>query len=608
MECPDGHLLVLAGPGSGKTFVITRRIAYLIRNAGISPEQILVITFTREAALSMENRSIGSFPDSSGVIFGTFHSVFYSMLRQSRPDHILTLLTPAKKRKLILDVLSGDTSLSGPLSKEALHQAAEEFPKAMAAAKNLCDIKKGEDCMSRPFRPAFSAWMKAYDRKREEQKLLDYDDMVTDFLQLLREDPSVRKKWQGKFQQILIDEFQDINPAQYEVIRLLAPPEGTANVFAVGDDDQSIYRFRGSEPECLRRYGEDYGAERVYLTENYRSLPAIIQAANHVIAGNKDRFEKEMQSARTGQESGICKAEHFTSGPEQYAYLEQALREAMKKKHSIGVLFRTNLSMQAAASYLSGKGIRFCMKESVSCIYDLNCLQTLMSYLKVAEGFGNLDDHYRIINRPLRYINREALVGEGDPLNNAEHYYQSRTDIKHRTARISNLNQLRADLNFLKHHSIYLSLRYLLTKMHLEEEFLKENPFTSPEDLKQILNWFLEDSRGITSLGEWMEIQKSYREALQKNRDSGSDIALMTVHASKGLEFDEVFLPDCNEGMYPHGRMPDHPTLEEERRIFYVAMTRARNELQILYLTGSRDRPKQKSRFLEGLFPEQEGA
>jgi DNA helicase-2/ATP-dependent DNA helicase PcrA len=264
--------------------------------------------------------------------------------------------------------------------------------------------------------------------------------------------------------------------------------------------------------------------------------------------------------------------------------------------------------MQAAAAFLSGKGISFGMKESVSCIYDLNCLQILLSYLKVAEGMGEGGDYYRIINRPLRYINREALVGEGDPLNNAERYYLTHSDLKNRTSRIANLNQLRADLKFLREHSLFLDIRYLLNKLHLEEEFLNDNPFGSPEDLKQILSWFLEDSRRFDSLPEWLEAQTQYRKALQTEQKSGSRISLMTVHASKGLEFDQVFLPDCNEGMYPHGRMQEQKIIEEERRVFYVAMTRARNELQILYLTGSKDRPKQRSRFLEGLIPKQQNA
>ena len=604
VESRDGHLLVLAGPGSGKTFVITKRIRHLIRTCGIPPEQILVITFTREAALSMQRRAVASSQESSAAIFGTFHSVFYSMLRQSLPNCIFHLLNPNTKRKLIRDVITRNDYFCGPLSGEALQEALEEFPKAMAAAKNLCSPEKGAEVMSRPFRQAFLPWMEAYDRERKAGHYLDYDDMVTDFLNLLREDPGIRKRWQRRFSHILIDEFQDINPAQYEVLRLLAPREGAGQVFAVGDDDQSIYGFRGSRPECLRRFERDYRADTVMLTENYRSLPAVIHAANRVIAGNRDRFFKEMVSGRREDAEGNFNLVSFPGAPDQYRYLEETLRKAAEEGQTVGVLFRTNLSMQAAAAYLSGKGLSFGMKESVSCIYDLDCLQILLSYLKVAEGMGEGDDYYRIINKPLRYINREALAGSGDPLRNAEHYYQSRSNLKNRLARLRELQGLRADLNFLRDHSFFLDIRYLLDKMHLKEEFLKDNPFGSPEELDQILTWFQEDAKGYHSLPDWLGAQTAYRKTLLESAGKQGRISLMTVHASKGLEFDLVCLPDCNEGMYPHGRLPDAGTVEEERRIFYVAMTRARNDLRILYLTGSRDRPKQRSRFLEGILGE----
>ncbi len=604
VESRDGHLLVLAGPGSGKTFVITNRIHHLIQTCGILPGQILVITFTREAALSMQRRAVASSHASSAVVFGTFHSVFYSMLRQSLPNQSFHLLNPTTKRKLIKDVITRESALCGPLSGEALQQAMEEFPKALAAAKNLCSLEQGAESMSRPFRPAFPSWMKAYDRERKAGQYLDYDDMLSDFLDLLREDPAIRERWQKRFRHILIDEFQDINPAQYEVLRLLAPEDGACQVFAVGDDDQSIYGFRGSQPECLRRFEKDYRADTVMLTENYRSLPAVIQAANRVIAGNRDRFPKEMVSGRREEAQGICKVEAFPGALDQYRYLEETLRQAVEEGHSVGVLFRTNLSMQAAAAFLSGKGLSFGMKESVSCIYDLDCLQILLSYLKVAEGMGEGEDYYRIINKPLRYINREALAGSGNPLDNAVQYYQNRSNIKNRLARLQQLEGLRADLKFLHDHSFFLDLRYLLNKVHLKEEFQKDNPFGSPEDLEQILSWFQEDAKGYTDLTEWLMAQKAYRKALQESSGKKGKISLMTVHASKGLEFDVVCLPDCNEGMYPHGRLPDAATVEEERRIFYVAMTRSRNDLRIMYLTGSRDRPKQRSRFLEEISPD----
>ncbi|MCM1325570.1 MAG: ATP-dependent helicase [Bacteroidales bacterium] len=708
----EGPLLVLAGPGSGKTFVITQRIFYLLQKLHIPPEEILVITFTKAAALSMQNRFREQSDQIYPVNFGTFHSCFYHILRESHVLDNYKIVTEAEKRSIVskLPVLTSNPTLNpekadnntcetiyghnkvntfsgcessnrGTTKNETTEykstEVAAQFLQAFSFYKNTYDEQGAKKKLPMEYQEAFQSVFQAYEQERKRRRLLDFDDMVYQCHKLLTEDDSLRSYWQNRFSHILMDEFQDINPMQYEVVKLLAGAK--TQLFAVGDDDQSIYGFRGSKPACLKQFQEEFKAEDVYLSINYRSTPEIVNASLQVISKNEKRFDKKLISAqrishipeksdsldekmsaegfkntyeKEGEvklkvcgnpgkmwktsisentdeksENGGVSLKSFEEREEQYDYLAQKLGSFIKPQESVGILFRTNSYMQGFAAKLSRMGIPYDMKEKITNIYDHFIVKDIMAYLRLAEREGEREHLLRILNKPVRYLSRESLgeqisekLGCGQRVNMAFrgtvqedllermlNYYRNAQNIPYRKERLSAIEKLKRDLIIMEKRPLYLKVQYILKGIGYEK-YLKDSAGANTEkwqEYQEILEWLGAESKECTTLSEWLDAKETYEKSLRKMPEQPSSeqikIHLMTVHASKGLEFDHVWIPDCNEKVFPHGNMPDAVSCEEERRIFYVAMTRAKKSLELLYLTGTKERPRLPSRFLNPL-------
>lgn len=648
-----GPCLVLAGPGSGKTYTITNRILYLLEQ-GIPPESILVITFMKEAALSMQNRfqemAVVNLPSSGGqaivhkpsypVNFGTFHSVFYHILKASNSLKSNKLLSNSEKKNLIFPILktyekqqitSGEEETEGTNS---LNEDASRILSAIGFYKNTMEMSAACDKVPVRWQPQFEAICREYELAVKKLGRLDFDDMLYACRELLQENASVRTYWQNRFQYILIDEFQDINPVQYEAVKLLA--SRPYNIFAVGDDDQAIYGFRGSQPECLKRFEAEFQARQLLLDVNYRSRAEIVRASLTVIEENKDRFVKQLRAAsdcvqKEANASGGSLERKYDSGPVviraftdkegQYGYMEQAIARSLEQGESCAVLFRTNSYMQGVAARLKSADIPYEMKEKAASIYHNFIIQDIMAYLQVAKGEGSRAHMLRIMNKPSRYISREALGEDSTDLAGIEAYYAKvqlpetlREKIK------KELSRFRKQLQNIKGFPLRPAINYILKAMGYEQ-YLKDLSNSDSgkwQEWQDLLEWIKEDASGYSTLREWKAFQEAYGKSLEENRTQpslkqperqvpggsqcGQKVHLLTVHGAKGLEFDNVWIPDCNEKIFPHGTMPDESTVEEERRIFYVAMTRAKKSLELLYLTGTRERPRQPSRFLNPLF------
>lgn len=634
----EGPLLLLAGPGSGKTFTIANRILYLLER-GVPPERLLVITFTREAALSMQRR----FQELCGssccpVNFGTFHSVFYRILQESGAAGPGGILRNSEKRALLLPILkrySEQVSFAGKREQETadtLRETAEQILSAFSFYKNTLKLDEALKKAPARWQPYFEAVQAAYERRVREEGKTDFDDMLAGCLRLFQEDKETRSRWQNRFDHILIDEFQDINQVQYEVIKLLTRPP--FNLFAVGDDDQAIYGFRGAEPDCLRRFEEEFHARRLLLTVNYRSGGGIVKASLAVIGGNKNRFHKELRAqeswgerasnrgdvsaARAGMgheteyaEGVVCAG--FMDRGEEYRYLREVLRRALEREESCAVLFRTNLYLQSAAAGLKKAGIPYEMKEKAANVYEHFIVKDLSAYLALAGGCRSRELFLRIVNKPSRYVSREAVAECGVDFDKLRAYYENGygcqmpgTDVR------GALGKLERQLKYIGGLPLRLGLEYCLKAVGYEG-YLKG--LTAGEDKRQewqeLLEWLKGDVAQYGSLREWQEAQEAFRRAQEQGKGMNSGpgklserknpVQLMTVHGAKGLEFDRVWIPDCNEKVFPHGSFPEESTVEEERRIFYVAMTRAKISLELLYLTGTRECPRQLSRFLKPL-------
>ncbi len=408
----EGPLLVLAGPGSGKTATITGRIRYLIETKHIPPEQILVLTFSKAAALSMQQRFRSTSSKEFPVNFGTFHSCFYQVLRESRFYVNCQLLKESQKKQLIRNSVK-------KWIPDAENEEAYQFLGAISYYKNT-DLAEAsaamlEESQKEYFLPVF----REYEKERKKRGLFDFDDMVYECRRLFGENFALRERWQRRFRHILIDEFQDINPVQYEAIRLMTGSH--TSLFAVGDDDQAIYGFRGSKPECLNRFVEDFEAEVVRLRINYRSSAEIIQAAHLVIGENKQRFEKDIQIPICGEEPrGKVLLTSFAGQNEQYAYLKEKLQKQLQNsQETCAVLFRTHAFMQGFAIRLARNGIFFSMQEGGAGIYEHFIVKDVMAYLQAATEGGGRGLFLQIVNKPNRYVEREAFATEDSDLQSA---------------------------------------------------------------------------------------------------------------------------------------------------------------------------------------------
>lgn len=644
-----GPMLVLAGPGSGKTFVITNRISYLIEQLRIPPERILVITFTKEAAASMQKRFLASQNRIYPVNFGTFHAIFYQILKRSAPDEAGGILTDSEKKQLIFPILlqlkeklaARDADCASPgkgkqagkdgpddsrlPGKEELYEDSGKYLAAVSYYKNTCQEEKAAQLLPQWCRGEFLTLLRSYEQARRRSGKLDFDDMLFGCLNLLKERKDILEFWQRQFRFILIDEFQDINPLQYEIIRLLAGTE--QNLFVVGDDDQSIYGFRGSEPRLMRQFLEDYPrCRQVLLKINYRSRPEIVNASLKVIDENKDRFPKDLKAAKDslwrpqGKETVLRDWElaegaaecgcpvvlrSFAEREGQYRYLTERLREE-REPENCAVLFRTNAQMQGFASRLARLGIPYSMKEKSSCPYDHFIARDLNHYIQFACGDRRRSLFLTIMNKPSRFISREALLEEEVDFTKLREYYLRYAPPGRQSGMLLELKKLEEGCRQLSLRSPYLGIQYLRKGMGYEA-YLKQKAGADAHKLAEwmeLLEALTTEAASAPTYEKWFETQQIVRSEMAKSASAKTDrkgIRLMTDHASKGLEFDHVYIPDLNEGTYPHGRFLEEEAVEEERRMLYVAMTRAKETLELIFLTGTDERPGFPSRFLNPL-------
>lgn len=605
----EGPALVLAGPGSGKTTVIVRRILYLIQERRVPPEEILVVTFTKDAALSMRQRFLERADKVHPVNFGTFHSIFYHILLQSGDlKNGSTFLNPSQKKSILLNLLKEKAmEREGRYDYDALKNDAESFPDAIGYYKNTRDMEAARGRVAVSWRERFPEVFEEYQRRCMIRGGMDFDDMAYECERLLARDETRRRYWQNRFRHILIDEFQDVNPVQYEVVKLLGERHG--NLFAVGDDDQAIYGFRGSNPACLQRFAEEFRAERIILNANYRSTAKIVDAAERVISENQNRFVKRCRAAGdggSGENAGIESKndviiKNFETTNQELAYLKQELQDFIQKdpKRTCGVLFRTNGNMQILAAVLAKANVPFQMKEQTKSPYEHFIAKDVMAYLKLAAGDRRRAIFLSVMNRPLRYLSRDCL-GDAD-------WVDFRRLIEWHVRRnrpgdgkiAQSLHKLEGQLRTMGAMSPATAILYLSKSVGYEEYLRGQSGAKEHlEEWLELLEFLREDARGYESLEQ---LEKAWMKSAAPSRDGEGAIRLMTVHASKGLEFDRVYMPDCNEKVYPHGTMPDRETVEEERRIFYVGMTRAKKHLELLCTSGTRERPRLMSRFLNPL-------
>lgn len=594
-----GPCMVLAGPGSGKTLTIAKRIEYLIMKHKVRPEEILVITFTKYAAWEMKNRTRSICgPSSYAVTFGTFHGIYYGILKWAYRLNQSNLLSDEEKYRILREILPGidwDQEPEADEEKDYLQELAIEI----GNVKNNCmDIEEYEPVKytTEKFRKLY----RTYEETKKKYRKIDFEDMLIQCRDLFMKRPDILKKWQEKFQYILVDEFQDVNQAQYDVVRMLAAPQD--NLFVVGDDDQSVYGFRGAKPGIMKEFMKDYPkARQILLDVNYRSSGYIVKGALRVIGNNKIRFEKKIEAFRKPDET--VHVQEVKDPVQEAEYVLERIREYREKGVSyteMAVLYRTNVDARAMLELMTEYQIPFVMKEHLNNIYEHFIALDMISYLRLSQGEYDRKYFLQIANRPNRYLTRESMKTGNVSYESLRRYYRDKDWM------VDRIDQLEWDMKMICDKTPYAAIQYIRKRMGYDE-FLKEYAAyrkISSEDLFAVLEEIWQNSKGYGTIKEWFEHIESYGKMLkEQNKKNGEKegVNLMTMHAAKGLEFDTVFVIEANEGSCPYKKATADEEIEEERRLFYVAMTRAKRKLVISYVKEKNGKDLLPSRFVSEL-------
>ena len=599
----DGPCMVLAGPGSGKTLTIAKRIEYLITRYKVRPEEILVITFTKYAAREMKER-FRQVMGTAGmpVTFGTFHGIYYGILKWAYRLDQSNLLTDEEKYALIRQEAL-------KLEWEELAQAEDErdYLKELAAEigniKNNCyDIEAYESV--RYGEQRFRRLYHSYEGEKKRLRKIDFEDMLVMCRSLFLKRPDILGRWQEKFRYILVDEFQDVNQAQYDVVRMLAAPRN--NLFVVGDDDQSVYGFRGAKPGIMMEFAKDYPeAKKVLLDVNYRSAAHIVEGALRVIAHNEERYDKKIRAKKDKGET--IHVQEVRDPMEEGRYVFGQIREYQKAGISykeMAVLYRTAIDARALSEVLSERQVPFVMKEKITSLYDHFIGMDIMSYLHLSQGHYERKYFLRVANRPKRYISRDSMREGKVSYESLRNFYCDKDWMMDR------IDQWEWDMKMLKNQAPYAAIQYIRKGIGYDE-FLREyaaGKGISEEDLLTVLEEIQQNSREYQTIEEWFVHVENYKEMLEKQKAKGGreaadgdGVMLMTMHGAKGLEYEVVFVIEGNEGSTPYKKAKTKEALEEERRLFYVAMTRAKSMLIISYVKEKNGKDVSPSRFVEEL-------
>lgn len=593
----DGPAMVLAGPGSGKTTVITHRIKNLIEKAEVRPENILVVTFTKAAAISMQKRFSTLMNGGKGqlVTFGTFHSVFYKILRKSRRYEATEILSERQKTDYIREIIG-----RYGISSNDISELSQNIINDIGNIKgNMLNAQEYEPscCKKEDFIKVYNA----YNLELKKDGKMDFDDILRECYLLLCENHTILEQWRELYKYILIDEFQDINRIQMNIIELLASPLN--NIFVVGDDDQSIYGFRGARPEIMIEFKDYYPeAELIVLDVNYRSTQSIINVAGRVIENNKTRLDK---CAHANNDKDFKPdIRKFRNQVEELKFVVSKIKKYENQGISLSemaILVRNNSQIQEISSFLKNRKIEAESGKHRSNIYNGMIAKDILSYVRGALKFDGTyfnEDLIYVLNKPQRYISRQVVLSVNMNISAVRRIY-SKNNIDSFLFHIEMIRKLppQAALSYIRKGAGY-------------EEYLRlyaiENNIPMSGLLKQLEQLAQECSK-FNTLEQWINSIDSAQNSEGQNfgkKSSGEGgtnnrINIMTMHGSKGLEFKAVFIVDANQGIIPTSKALRERDFEEERRLFYVAITRAIDYLNVYAVEERLGCPIEVSMFVE---------
>ena len=589
-----GPMLVLAGPGSGKTTVIIQRIRRLTEKMGVSPYRILVITFTKAAAEQMKTR-YAALQGKTGVMFGTFHSIFFRILRQACGYSLEQVLSEDERRNTMQKLVT-EARISVQDQEEYIQQFFSQYSLMKNQLQDVSDFMP--DGLPKD---EFMALTKKFDGWKRRNEKIDFDDMLTECYEVLSQDEKTRKMWQDRFDYILVDEFQDVNRAQYACLQMLAAPKN--NLFVVGDDDQSIYGFRGASPSFMLDFPKDFpGTEKVFLDVNYRCSGRIIRLASQVIGTNMSRYEKNIKGDRDlGERINVFVAKDSGEEAELTAQKIARLLEKGMPIEEIAVIFRTNIQGGAFARALFRRGIPYHLRDGGFHLYDHWIARDLAAYLFLAENRDSDASLLRIVNKPKRYISKDLLAeAEQMPYGLLRSLHVCPSLQKWQAEHLESLEE---DLRQIQKRKPYEALRYV-RKVVGYDEYLSDYAAYRKASLSNMIenaDEITETAKGTESGTEFVrKMEELSRQMKEQSKQKGNThgVTLTTFHGAKGLEFGAVFLPSLAEGIIPYEKGRKGSALEEERRLFYVGLTRTKDRLFLSFTENRYEKPLKPSRFL----------
>ena len=606
VQTTEGPLLIMAGAGSGKTRVLTHRIAYLIDEKMINPWNILAITFTNKAAREMRERAVALNPATSETLIATFHSMCVRILRREA-DHIgynrnFTIVDPGEQRTLMKRILKN-------LNLDPKKWNERAILGTISNAKNdLLDEIAYEHQAGDMYTQIVAKCYKAYQEELRRSEAMDFDDLIMMTLRLFDKNPDVLAYYQQRYQYIHVDEYQDTNHAQYQLVKLLA--SRFKNICVVGDADQSIYGWRGADMQNILDFEKDYPeAKVVLLEENYRSTKKILQAANDVIKNNRNRRPKKLWTQNDEGEQIV----YYRANDERdeavfvASTIDNIVREKVKNFKDFAVLYRTNAQSRTIEEALLKSNIPYTMVGGTK-FYSRKEIRDVISYLNLIANPSDNISFERVVNEPKRGVGPGTL----EKLRNFA--YEQNMSLLYASANIM-LSPIKgkAAQGVYDFANMILNLRDQLDGLSITdtvEAILDKSGYLDALSMQQTL----ESQSRIENIEEFMSVTKNFDEtntdgtedetgidrlgrflndlALIADTDDGeaeaAEVTLMTLHAAKGLEFPVVFLIGMEEGVFPLSRASEEPDeLEEERRLAYVGITRAE---EILFLTNANTR------------------
>lgn len=591
IESKARAVLVVAGPGSGKTTVLTERLVYLLKN-GAEAKSCLLLSFTRASSKEMALRFAKRGIAGNSPHFSTIHALCLSLLREVRGIEREGLVNLYEK----MDWLSAYFLEKG-IAREEVEELLLNYGNQISYFKSITEEErmhflreeKNED-----FLPLFQY----YEKMRKLRGKLDFEDLLIEVLLELQKNTRIADSWKSRFSYILVDEFQDLSLIQYAILKALS--EKGASLFVVGDEDQSIYGFRGASPDILFRFAGDFpDCERIFLADNFRSKEEIVLLSRRLIGKNKKRFQKPLTGRRgrggkakyflleTGVEEAVLLAEH----------VESLLREGCPPEE-IAVLCRSKMQITPLLPGFMERGIPIVVVEELSNVFQHFIGKDILAYLRLAKNKESSQELVQILSKPYRGLRREKILHRDSGLSDLKRAAKTRKE----SAETEKLEKHLEALSKLNPKEAVLFIRKEIGYEKYLEDFAKKKN-------KDFTEWW-ESLEEITAMSEgypdldafFRFVTEFNRRALERRKpEEEKGIRFMSYHSAKGLEFDEVFLPDCIEGIIPDGRAKKPEEIEEERRSFYVALTRARKGIHI-YVTKTRYSKKvYPSRFIPEL-------